>query len=267
MSQLARSLADIHIRAPTRGNRRLEQLLEAVNADEQVKAWWHVAGVNAAAPGADRPLLGPHPDRHEHRAASRAAAVPARDRAEHGRRPRHDRARRGGRDRGRRAVPLRRHVDPPHRPRDLLAVPHRRQARRPAERHLRRARALGRGGRGDARGDLAPLDGQAADRRGHDRPRRRRARHGQGPLARRVRGRAAWTSTRSRPTRSTRSASRPATTRRCASRSRCPTPRASSRSTRAWARSCAARRWPSTSRSSPAIEAEQEKRLVPVFRI
>ncbi len=47
MSQLARSLADIHIRAPTRGNRRLEQLLEAVNADEQVKAWWHVAGVNA----------------------------------------------------------------------------------------------------------------------------------------------------------------------------------------------------------------------------
>ena len=47
MSQLARSVADINIRAPTRGNRRLEQLLEAVNADEQVKAWWHVAGVNA----------------------------------------------------------------------------------------------------------------------------------------------------------------------------------------------------------------------------
>jgi metal-dependent HD superfamily phosphatase/phosphodiesterase len=47
VSQLARSVADINIRAPTRGNRRLEQLLEAVNADEQVKAWWHVAGVNA----------------------------------------------------------------------------------------------------------------------------------------------------------------------------------------------------------------------------
>ena len=47
MSQLARSVADINIRAPTRGNRRLEQLLEAVNADDQVKAWWHVAGVNA----------------------------------------------------------------------------------------------------------------------------------------------------------------------------------------------------------------------------
>jgi len=41
-------LADIHIRAPTRGNRRLDQLLEAVNGDLQVKAWWHMAGVNAA---------------------------------------------------------------------------------------------------------------------------------------------------------------------------------------------------------------------------
>jgi metal-dependent HD superfamily phosphatase/phosphodiesterase len=35
------------VRAPTRGNRKLEQLFEAVNGDEQVKAWWHVAGVNA----------------------------------------------------------------------------------------------------------------------------------------------------------------------------------------------------------------------------
>ena len=35
------------MRAPTRGNRRLEQLLEAVNADQQVKAWWHVSAVNA----------------------------------------------------------------------------------------------------------------------------------------------------------------------------------------------------------------------------
>ena len=42
------ALADIRVRAPTRGNRRLERLLEAVNADAQVKAWWHVAGVNAS---------------------------------------------------------------------------------------------------------------------------------------------------------------------------------------------------------------------------
>jgi uncharacterized protein len=41
------ALADMRIRAPTRGNRKLEKLIEAVNADEQVKAWWHVAAVNA----------------------------------------------------------------------------------------------------------------------------------------------------------------------------------------------------------------------------
>jgi metal-dependent HD superfamily phosphatase/phosphodiesterase len=44
---LADALGDIHIRAPTRGNRKLEQLLEAVNGDPQVKAWWHMAGINA----------------------------------------------------------------------------------------------------------------------------------------------------------------------------------------------------------------------------
>ncbi|HTX45339.1 MAG TPA: phosphohydrolase [Solirubrobacteraceae bacterium] len=41
------ALADVRVRAPTRGNRRLESLLAAVNSDEQVKAWWHVSGVNA----------------------------------------------------------------------------------------------------------------------------------------------------------------------------------------------------------------------------
>ncbi len=41
------AIADIRIRAPTRGNRRLERLLEAVNNDEQVKAWFHVSAVNA----------------------------------------------------------------------------------------------------------------------------------------------------------------------------------------------------------------------------
>jgi uncharacterized protein len=41
------ALADVHVRAPTRGNRRLERLLEAVNSDDQVKAWWHVSAVNA----------------------------------------------------------------------------------------------------------------------------------------------------------------------------------------------------------------------------
>jgi metal-dependent HD superfamily phosphatase/phosphodiesterase len=41
------AIADVRIRAPTRGNRRLERLLAAVNGDEQVKAWWHVSAVNA----------------------------------------------------------------------------------------------------------------------------------------------------------------------------------------------------------------------------
>jgi uncharacterized protein len=41
------ALAEIRVHAPTRGNRRLGQLIEAVNADAQVKAWWHVSAVNA----------------------------------------------------------------------------------------------------------------------------------------------------------------------------------------------------------------------------
>jgi uncharacterized protein len=42
------ALAEMRVRAPTRGNRRLERLLEAVNADQQLKAWWHVSAVNAS---------------------------------------------------------------------------------------------------------------------------------------------------------------------------------------------------------------------------
>jgi len=41
------AIADVRVRAPTRGNRRLESLLDAINADDQVKAWWHVSAVNA----------------------------------------------------------------------------------------------------------------------------------------------------------------------------------------------------------------------------
>jgi metal-dependent HD superfamily phosphatase/phosphodiesterase len=43
----AEAVAEMRIRAPTRGNRRLEQLLARVNDDAQVKAWWHVSAVNA----------------------------------------------------------------------------------------------------------------------------------------------------------------------------------------------------------------------------
>ncbi|HEY4094763.1 MAG TPA: HD domain-containing protein [Baekduia sp.] len=36
-----------HIRLPSRGNRKLQHLVDVVNGDQQIKAWWHAAGVNA----------------------------------------------------------------------------------------------------------------------------------------------------------------------------------------------------------------------------
>ncbi len=42
------AIAEMRIRVPTRGNRRLERLLAAINDDERVKAWWHVSAVNAS---------------------------------------------------------------------------------------------------------------------------------------------------------------------------------------------------------------------------
>ena len=44
---LAEQVAAADVRAPSRGNRKLEQLLDAVNADDQIRAWWYGAGVNA----------------------------------------------------------------------------------------------------------------------------------------------------------------------------------------------------------------------------
>ena len=35
------------VHAPTRGNRRLEQFLDAVNADERVRAWWYMAQITS----------------------------------------------------------------------------------------------------------------------------------------------------------------------------------------------------------------------------
>jgi metal-dependent HD superfamily phosphatase/phosphodiesterase len=42
------AIAEVRVRVPTRGNRRLERFLESVNADLHVKALWHVAAVNAS---------------------------------------------------------------------------------------------------------------------------------------------------------------------------------------------------------------------------
>ena len=41
------AIEPMQLRLPARGNRKLRRLMERVNADPQVKAWWHVANVNA----------------------------------------------------------------------------------------------------------------------------------------------------------------------------------------------------------------------------
>jgi metal-dependent HD superfamily phosphatase/phosphodiesterase len=43
----AQAVERMRINIPVRGNRTLRRLLERVNADRQLKAWWHVANVNA----------------------------------------------------------------------------------------------------------------------------------------------------------------------------------------------------------------------------
>jgi len=43
----ADAIAAASVRAPTRGNRKLEALLDGVNADAEVRAWWHMAQVTS----------------------------------------------------------------------------------------------------------------------------------------------------------------------------------------------------------------------------
>ena len=45
----AQAVEGMRIRVPVRGNRKLRTLLERVNADNQLKGWWHVSNVNAVA--------------------------------------------------------------------------------------------------------------------------------------------------------------------------------------------------------------------------
>ena len=44
----AEAVERMRIRVPVRGNRKLRSLIERVNEDKQLKAWWHVGNVNAA---------------------------------------------------------------------------------------------------------------------------------------------------------------------------------------------------------------------------
>lgn len=41
------AVEQIRVRAPAERNRRLARLIERVNADQQVKAWWHASAINA----------------------------------------------------------------------------------------------------------------------------------------------------------------------------------------------------------------------------
>jgi metal-dependent HD superfamily phosphatase/phosphodiesterase len=43
----AEAVEQMRINVPVRGNRKLRALLERVNADRQLKGWWHAANVNA----------------------------------------------------------------------------------------------------------------------------------------------------------------------------------------------------------------------------
>jgi metal-dependent HD superfamily phosphatase/phosphodiesterase len=45
----SQAAAQMRINVPTRGNRKLRTLISRVNEDSQLKAWWHVANVNATA--------------------------------------------------------------------------------------------------------------------------------------------------------------------------------------------------------------------------
>jgi metal-dependent HD superfamily phosphatase/phosphodiesterase len=48
---LAAAIEEMRIRAPAQRNRKLEALLEAANADTQLKAWWHMQQTNATRLG------------------------------------------------------------------------------------------------------------------------------------------------------------------------------------------------------------------------
>ncbi len=43
----AEAIAGAAVRAPTRGNRKLDALLDGINADPQILAWWHMAQVTS----------------------------------------------------------------------------------------------------------------------------------------------------------------------------------------------------------------------------
>ena len=45
----AQAVAQMRIKLPVRGNRKLRTVLDRINGDDQIKGWWHVQNVNAIA--------------------------------------------------------------------------------------------------------------------------------------------------------------------------------------------------------------------------
>ena len=182
------AVAAMRINIPARRNRILREVVARANADVSLRAWWHVANVNAVR----RMRINDHSWVHIQVVANIGAEAAPRPHPQgrqvgDGRRLRHDqRGRRGGR-RARRAVALRRHGRAPARARGLEPVHGRRPAARHARGPVRGADAHGRHRRGAAVHHLAPLRRRAAVARGRGRARRRRPRHGEGPLAHPVR--------------------------------------------------------------------------------
>ena len=179
-----------HQRARARGNRKLRHARRARQRGPAAQGL--VARrerERRRAHGDQRPLLGAHPDRHEHRPEAPPPAHEARRRAGWSSGLRDDPGRRRGRRRARRPHALHRHGRPPRRPRGLQPLPRRAEDPRAARRDLRGARRDRDRGRGAQCDHEPPRRRQAAHARGRDRPRRRRARHGEGPLADPVRAR------------------------------------------------------------------------------
>jgi metal-dependent HD superfamily phosphatase/phosphodiesterase len=46
---VAEFVAEARIKVPSRGNKVLEQVVDRINADDEIKTWWHIANLNAVA--------------------------------------------------------------------------------------------------------------------------------------------------------------------------------------------------------------------------
>ncbi len=261
------AIEPVHIKVPTRGNRRLERLLSAVNSDAQVKAWWRMQGLNA-----DRLHMSDHSWVHIQivvNIALRMARLLFRRGVEPVMVSDHSMTERDAEVVIAAAAPAARHghAGPPDRPRGLLAVPGRRQAAGAARGRLRGPRAHDRRGRGAARDHRPPPPGRPVhDRGGRSCGWPTRSTWPAGARACPSRP-ATRTSTRSRRMRSRTSRSWPGARRRCGWRSRCPTAPGSSRSTSCWPPSCAGAASRTHVEVVARVEAEQEQRLVQVFRL